>query len=136
MKRIIKFLDEAPMLKVFLVMTIFLSVLAGAAGFFAVYYLGGKRLSSEDIVMIGLLLGTLFSIFVTLGISQIRKSIKFWEFARDVEEMIEEAETKDRLDDIFANEFQILRNMSLGGPHTQMLSNLYTIMKTKYQYLA
>ena len=70
-----------------------------------------------------------------LMVSMMRKSTKFWNYAKEVEELIDKAETKDELSSIWKGEFQSLREQAQGGPHLSELTRQYTIMQTKYQYL-
>ena len=64
-----------------------------------------------------------------------RKSSEFWTYSEIVEAAIEKANTKKELESIFENEFQTLRKMSQGRPHTQELTKLYHIMQTKHKYV-
>jgi len=52
-----------------------------------------------------------------------------------VGEGVEAANTRVEVESVFENEFQELRKMSMGRPHSQELTKLYHIMKTKYKYL-
>jgi hypothetical protein len=64
-----------------------------------------------------------------------RKSIVFWEKSKKISCKIDSAKTKEELDNIFINEFQELRKISMGKPHNEELLRLYTIMKTKHEYV-
>jgi hypothetical protein len=66
--------------------------------------------------------------------SMMRKSTIFWDYAKLVEGLIENTETKESLQSLFDNEFQDLRKKCQGGPQIPELNRLYTIIKTKYKY--
>ena len=86
-------------------------------------------------IQIGLALGLQFGLIVVLMVSQMRKSREFWGYAKVVEEKIENAETKSELNSIRRYEFESLREMSLGGPHSTELYRLHAIMQTKYKFV-
>ncbi len=86
-------------------------------------------------IQIGLALGLLFGLIVVLMVGQMRKSQEFWDYAKVVEEKIENAETKSALNSIRRYEFESLREMSLGGPHNTELYRLHAIMQTKYKFV-
>ena len=86
-------------------------------------------------IQIGLILGLLFGAIIVLFVGQMRKSQEFWDYAKVVEEKIENAETKSALNSIRRYEFESLREMSLGGPHNTELYRLHAIMQTKYKFV-
>ena len=57
------------------------------------------------------------------------------ELAKIIEDKIDLSETKESLDDIYNNDFQILKESGQGHPHYNEIRRLYTIMKTKYKYV-
>ena len=63
-----------------------------------------------------------------------RKSNKFWDYSKEVESLIDKAETKEELGSIWKGEFQSLRELAQGGAHLSELTRQYTIMQTKYKY--
>ena len=103
--------------------------------FFLFFFFLVKEFDIITCLKIGVVTGLLFGLILTLTISQIRKSVAFWKYAKEVEVLIEEAETQERLKIIFEHEYEMLRDLSLGGPHSQELEKLYYIMKTKFQYV-
>jgi hypothetical protein len=72
---------------------------------------------------------------LTLMNSMDNSSSAFWKYADNVEKLIENAETKDELRNIYNNEFQRLVKMQMGRPHTTMIVKLDSILKTKYKYI-
>lgn len=83
---------------------------------------------------IGALMGLPFGLMVVLMTSMGRKSTKFWDYAKEVEALIDGAETKDELGSIYKGEFQSLIELAQGGPHQSELKRQYAIMQTKYKY--
>lgn len=63
------------------------------------------------------------------------KSQKFWDYSKEVQALIDKAETQEELGSIYKNEFQTLRDLAQGGAHLPELTKQYTIMQTKYKYV-
>lgn len=83
---------------------------------------------------IGALMGLPFGLMLFLMASMGRKSTKFWDYAKEVESLIDKAETKEELSSIYKNEFNTLRNLSMGNPHSMELTRLFAILQTKHKY--
>jgi hypothetical protein len=64
-----------------------------------------------------------------------RKSQEFWDYAKEVEALIDKADTKSELSSIHRYEFEALREMTMGGPHNTELYRLHAIMQTKYKFV-
>jgi hypothetical protein len=92
-------------------------------------------LSGINCTAMGAITGILFGLMFSLMVSMMRKSQIFWDYAKVVEKLIENAETKEALQSLFDNEFQDLRKKCQGGPQIPELNRLYTIIKTKYKYI-
>lgn len=133
MKALNNFLEKANLFKVFIAGWLF------TGGFiFLLFYLFSTVESKIDGIkslVLGSLCGIPFGLMFMLMISMMRKSQKFWDYAKEVEELIEKTESKSGLESIFDNEFQTLRNLSQGGPHTFELNKQYQTMKTKHKYV-
>lgn len=84
---------------------------------------------------IGSCLGFVFTFIVTLMISQIRNSVKFWDYAKELENLIENTNTKQGLQDIVNNELVELADLSMGTPHYEEIRRLRTIIATKSKYV-
>ena len=76
-----------------------------------------------------------FTLMAMLTVSMSNKSEKFWEYSKEVQALIDKAETKEELGSIYKNEFQTLRDLAQGGPHGTELMKQYTILQTKYKYV-
>lgn len=83
---------------------------------------------------IGASMGLPFGLMVVLMTSMGRKSTKFWDYAKEVESLIDKSETKEELSSIYKNEFNTLRNLSMGNPHSMELTRLFAILQTKHKY--
>jgi hypothetical protein len=92
-------------------------------------------LSGINCIAMGAITGILFGLMFMLMFSMSRKSQIFWDYAKVVEKLIENAETKEALQSLFDNEFQDLRKKCQGGPQIPELNRLYSIIKTKYKYI-
>ena len=134
MKTVSNFLEKASLWKVYIAGWFF-------TGLF-MFSLFSLFPSSSDLdfsigncLKVGALSGLVFGGMMTAMVSMMRKSSNFWDFSHEVEAKVEAANTKVELESIFDNEFQELRKMSMGRPHSQELTKLYHIMKTKHKYL-
>ena len=92
-------------------------------------------LSTSNISIISLVFGILGGLLFLTSILSTRKSTKFWDYAETVEKIIDAADSKELLEHIHKGEFEILRELCMGGPQTSELNRLFTIMKTKYKYV-
>jgi hypothetical protein len=138
MKTIENFFEKTHLFKVFL----FGWVLFGAMAASMLYVLVITDAIRPELnftriacIQIGLILGLIFGVMIALFVAQMRKSQKFWDYAKFVESLIDKAESKSALESIHKWEFESLREMTQGGPHNNELHRLYTIMKTKYKYV-
>jgi hypothetical protein len=133
-KTIDLFFEEAPYWQVFIVLFILTSI-------FSFSLISLFSITEQFVINLFLVfkltiaLGFLFSIMGSLLTYMGRKSIVFWEKSKKISCKIDSAKTKEELDNIFINEFQELRKISMGKPHNEELLRLYTIMKTKHEYV-
>jgi hypothetical protein len=136
MKKINNFFDRAPLWQIYIFGVVFIG------GFtFCLFELIPKSNSINPLttvinIRIGLMLGLIFGLMITSMVSMMRKSTKFWDLAKILEDKIDLSETKEFLDDIYNNDFQILKESGQGRPHYDEIRRLYTIMKTKYKYVS
>lgn len=86
-------------------------------------------------VKLTILLALIFSIMGSFLTYVSRKSVVFWKHSEKIFCKIDEATTKEELDNIYTNDFEKLKKMSMGGLHNQELIRLYTIMDTKHRYI-
>jgi hypothetical protein len=133
MKKLNIFFDNAPLWQVF----IFGWLFYGTFTFLLFqFFPDGTELLRNWFVnlKIGFFMGILFGLITMLMASMSRKSNKFWNYAEEVEALIDDAETKESLQSIFDNEFKTLSDLQQGHPHGSKLKELYAIIKTKYKY--
>jgi hypothetical protein len=138
MKHLNNFYEKAPLWQVCIVGW-FLSGSLIAAMFYGLQFIDSpnseKVFSGINCINIGAMSGVLFGLVFMFTVSMMRKSQIFWDYAKAVEVLIEDANTKDELESIFKMEFQNLRKKCQGGPQIPELNRLHTIMKTKYKYI-
>lgn len=81
---------------------------------------------------------TVISLFVGIFIIPVtwlaRKSYEFWEYAEIVKKLAEDAQTKEEVESIYDDHFKKLQSMSFGNIHSNALTEIYTILKTKYNF--
>jgi hypothetical protein len=133
-KKINNFLDTANLFKIF-VFGYFVSSIVTIVTYYLLSHLVGPKMTLQLCGKIGAIFGILLGLIFALGIGAMRKSDKFWSYAKIVDRLIDNAESKSKLDSIHKWEFETLRKMAQGGPHVQELKRLRTIMETKYRYV-
>jgi len=133
-KKLKNFLETANLFKIFV-----FGYLVSAIVTIVIFYLLGQsvspKLTLEMSTKVGILFGIPFGFLYVLVINAMRKSDKFWSYAKIVELLIDNAESKSKLDSIHKWEFETLRKMAQGGAHIQELRRLRTIIETKYKYV-
>lgn len=139
MKKINSFLDKAPLWQIYIFGWFFTGSFV-ALIFYGFQFVDIDTNSQIDFsgikyIKIGAMAGLLFGLMFMLMFSMMRKSQIFWDYAKVVEDLIENANTKESLQSIFDTEFQGLRKKCQGGPQIPELNRLYTIMKTKFKYV-
>lgn len=135
MKKINDFIDKAPLWKVYIFSYFLCSIMM-----FVMFHGMGQLLDPERLnlivnLKIGAMSGIMFGLMLTLMISMMRKSQQFWDFSKEVDAKIKAANTRDAIIEVYENDFKQLKKMSIGGPHYMELNRLYTIMKTKLDYV-
>lgn len=63
-----------------------------------------------------------------------RRSYEFWEYAEIVKKLAEDAKTKEEVESIYISHFKKLQSMSFGNKHSDALTEIYIILKTKYNF--
>ena len=135
MKKLNNFLDKAPLWQIYIFGWAFTGLFVFGLFEWVSPLLEGNPLSTIINLKIGATAGLLFGLMFMLMFSMIRKSQIFWDYSKVVEDLIENANTKEELQSILENQFQDLRKKCQGGAHIPELNRLYTIMKTKYKYV-
>ena len=134
MKSINNFFDKAPLWKIYIFGWTLFSLFTFAMFEWVTILISGTVLPTIVNLKIGATTGILFGLMFMLMISMTRKSSKFWDYSKEVESLIDKAETKEELGSIYKGEFQSLRELAQGGPHISELTRQYTIIQTKYKY--
>jgi hypothetical protein len=134
MKALNNFLVKAPLWQVYIFGWLFSGAFM-ASLFYLLPSTPELDFSGIKSLKVGVFSGLIFGLMM-LMVSMMRKSSEFWTYAEEVEAAIEKANSKEDLEAIFENDFQTLRKMSQGRPHTQELTKLYHIMKTKHKYVS
>lgn len=138
MNKINQFFDKAPLWQIY-IFGWFASGTIVAAMFYFLQMIDAASpelvITGDKCIKIGATSGLLFGLMFMLMNSIMRKSQAFWDYTKEVEKLIDEAQTKDQLQSILENEFQELRSKCQGGPQIPELNRLFTIMKTKAKYI-
>ena len=134
MKAINNFFNKAPLWKIYIFGWALTGLFTFATFEWVTILISGTVLPTIVNLKIGATTGILLGLMFMLMFSVTRKSNKFWDYSKEVESLIDKAETKEELDSIYKGEFQSLRELGQGGAHLSELTRQYTIMQTKYKY--
>ncbi len=130
-------MDTASYWKVYLFGFIFFSLITYTAFILSNNQLNiiHKKSFNDIVIKVSIGFGLFFSGFICLMTKMARDSKKFWETAKALELKIDEANTKEELDRIWANEFKSLRDLCGGEFQLGASIRLHTIFVTKYKYV-
>jgi hypothetical protein len=130
MEKFNDFLEKAPIWKIFVSAWFFTGLMVFIITF--IFFNDGDY---YKYLLVSAVFGVLFGGMFSGMISTARQSDKFWMKAKELEKLIDEANTKEDLVKIFENEYQSLKKLSMGGPHVYETRRIYTILETKYKYV-
>jgi hypothetical protein len=85
-----------------------------------------------------ILLGIPFGIFFTFVLFAIRESKIFWDYAKEVEKLIDETDSVDDIVKLYENEWEKLRKMYIGdvnSPQRYEVIRLRAMIEIKYKTL-
>lgn len=94
-----------------------------------------EKFTPNVILKIIFIMSILFSIMITLLFSMSKQSDKFWENAKELENLIDEKNTRDELEDLYQTKFKEVQKLSAGPPHYSEVKRLHSIMKMKYKLI-
>jgi hypothetical protein len=106
--------------------------------FLGLEYLFGSNVDMPLIkrtMLVASILGLGMVGMILLFIQMVNESEQFWTKAKEVEKLIDDAETKQEISDIIYDELTELRKMSMGRPHNYEVIKLITVAATKVKYL-
>lgn len=99
-------------------------------------YIDNDNLSLLKTFYLNLFLGFVIGgIMFLLYISTFRKELLFSKYSKEVEELVENAKTKEELLLISENEFSKLKNLRSSLYNNIKINEIFAVMKTKYKYL-
>ena len=130
MKKINNLLEKAPLWKVFV-----FSFILWLIVFMSVFTLITDRSHLMIMFYIAITTSTITSMLFSSMISQAKKSDVFWKYAKEVEKLIENAETKESINSILNKEWVTLLNLPMGGAHYHEIHRLKAIINTKSKYI-
>lgn len=130
-----KIIFESPLWAVFLIFLGPLTILTVTIFYLFDNLIGDQTITLTGYLTLGPILGGMCSLLVVFIVSMIKMSDVFWQSAKEVHRLIDEAETPEALSSIFEKNFKELRKKSGGGPHHTELHRLHAIMDTKYRML-
>lgn len=78
---------------------------------------------------------TLLSLFLLAAIYFARVANYLYKYCNEFEEKVHSATTREELEELLKNDFTKLVKLSFTRRQSYRLKELYTILKTKYQYL-
>lgn len=105
--------------------------------FFAMFYFLTEieEVTLYTALRISSVVGVIFGLISVCMTSLGRNSIKFWEAAKILDEKIEQAASKEQIQNLYKNDFMELKKLAGGPPHFSELSRLHAIISTKYKLI-
>jgi hypothetical protein len=135
MKKINKFLSEANLFKVWLtlypIVALFGSVLMYGLDTFIGDHSFGKYI---NYFYFGALMSLPFTTLFTLSLSMGRKAEIFWNYAKYLEELVNNVKTKEELEHIWYNEYNELIDKYQGGVQIGEVKRIRAIIETRLKY--
>ena len=132
-------INKASFLKIylisFLILSVFIFLMIAILFPFLLTPEDNKKIDFLVQIKISVILSAILSTLITLVLQMVKMSDKFWENAKELSKMVDDAESKVELDDIYKNKFQQTNKLSSGHPHYVEMERIYAIMKTKYKYV-
>lgn len=132
-------INKASFLKIylisFLILSVFIFLMFAILFPFLLTPEDNKKIDFLVQIKISVILSAILSTLITLVLQMVKMSDKFWENAKELSKMVDDAESKVELDDIYKNKFQQTNKLSSGSPHYIEMRRIYAIMKTKYKYV-
>ena len=86
-------------------------------------------------LLLGFTTSILFTILFTSVLSNIRKNEKFWRYSEQVQNLIDNAKTKEDFDNIYTNNYPELINLAVGGQHITEIKRIKTVLETTLKYI-
>ena len=137
MKKFNDFMFNAPIWKVAIISFVFGFCFINSL-FLGLEYLSGSNVDMPLIkrtVLVPSLLGLAMAGIILTFTKMANESEQFWTKAKEVEKLIDDAETKQEISDIVYGELTELHKMRMGRPHVHEVNKLITVANTKIKYL-
>ena len=64
-----------------------------------------------------------------------RRNQKFWSYSKQVQDLIDNAKTKDDFENIYTNNYPELINLAVGGQHITEIKRIKTVLETTLKYI-
>ncbi len=86
-------------------------------------------------LLVGFTISILFTIVFTNMVYNQRRNQKFWKYSEQVQDLIDNAKTKDDFENIYTNNYPELISLSVGGQHITEVKRIKTILETTLKYI-
>ncbi len=86
-------------------------------------------------LLVGFTISILFTIVFTNMVYNQRRNQKFWSYSKQVQDLIDNAKTKDDFENIYTNNYPELINLAVGGQHITEIKRIKTVLETTLKYI-
>lgn len=93
-------------------------------------------LLGDFLIYISLFFSSLMSLLTTTIFKLNEKNVKFLNASKEFEEKFNKITTKNELQELFKNDYQELKKLSLNGTHNNELYRLKSMMDVKYKLIS
>lgn len=142
LNKITNFINRTSNCKVFFILIPFYFLIFYVS-LYCIFYFGSENLNLPEVefllgdflIYLSLFFSSLMSLFTTLLFKLSEKNDKFWNASKEFEEKFNKITTKNELQELFKNDYQELKKLSLQGSHNIELYRLKSMMDVKYKLI-
>ena len=84
---------------------------------------------------ISFMLSLVMSVMITLMFRMSKESEKFWDGAKELEKLIDEADTRDKLQELYQSKFMEVHKLSSASVQYSEVKRLKSLMEMKYKLI-
>ena len=136
--RIYNFLENGSLITIGLISYILIG-LFGSLSLYGLSYIDGTTkdffINDYYAFKLGFSIGMVVNFMFVLMIYSNRKNQKFWKYSEQVQNLIDNAKTKEDFDNIYTNNYPELINLAVGGQHITEIKRIKTVLETTLKYI-
>lgn len=136
--KINNFLENGSLITIGLISYILIG-LFGSLSLYGLSYIDGTTkdffINDYYAFKLGFSIGMVVNFMFVLMIYSNRKNQKFWKYSEQVQNLIDNAKTKEDFDNIYTNNYPELINLAVGGQHITEIKRIKAVLETTLKYI-